>query len=123
MRYTVQPRNRIFVKAYGFLSFAKNMAKIIGKNKSKHLSGKYVQKFLGNAKISATNALKISSRRVTQKRAEAIGDLVDNKIANKSQMFQKIHNKIIQKQLQSGMMKKYLKKDIYLKKDKKVLMI
>ena len=99
------------------------MVKIIGKNKSKHLSGKYIQKLLGHAKISALNALKISSRRVTQKRAEAIGDLVDNKIANKSQMFQKIHNKIIQKQLQSGMMKKYLKKDIYLKKDKKVLMI
>ena len=25
MRYSVQPRDRIFVRAYGFLSFAKNI--------------------------------------------------------------------------------------------------
>ena len=31
MRYAVQPRNQTFVKGYGFLSFAKNMRKNIGK--------------------------------------------------------------------------------------------
>ena len=31
MRYAVQPRNQTFVKGYGFLSFAKNMCKNIGK--------------------------------------------------------------------------------------------
>ena len=31
MRYSVQPRDRIFVKGYGFLSSAKNMDKNIGK--------------------------------------------------------------------------------------------
>ena len=31
-RYSVQPRDRIFVKRYGFLSFAKNINKSIGKN-------------------------------------------------------------------------------------------
>ena len=36
----------------------------------------------------------------------------------------KNHNKIIQKQLQTRMIKKYLKKDMYLhKKDKKLLTI
>ena len=40
MRYSVQPKNRIFAKDYGFLSFAKNMGKNIGKNISKNLSGK-----------------------------------------------------------------------------------
>ena len=39
--YSVQPRDRIFVKGYGFLSFAKSMGKIICKNISKNLSGKY----------------------------------------------------------------------------------
>ena len=34
-RYSVEPRDRIYVKGYGFLSFAKNM----GKN----LSGTYSQ--------------------------------------------------------------------------------
>ena len=31
MRYSVQPRDRIFVKGYGFLSFAKNIGKILVK--------------------------------------------------------------------------------------------
>ena len=31
-RYSVQPRDRIFVKRYVFLSFAKNINKNIGKN-------------------------------------------------------------------------------------------
>ena len=39
-------------------------------------------------------------------------------------IFQNIHNKIIQRQLQMSMIKKYLKKDIYLQnKSKKLLMI
>ena len=39
--YSVQPRDLILVKGYGFLSFAKNMGKSIGKNINKNLSGKY----------------------------------------------------------------------------------
>ena len=35
-RYLVQPRDLIFVKDYGFLSFAKNMSKNIVKNMSKN---------------------------------------------------------------------------------------
>ena len=31
-QYSVQPRYRIFVKDYGFFSFAKNMGENIGKN-------------------------------------------------------------------------------------------
>ena len=59
-RYSVQPRVRIFVKAYGFLSFARNM----GKNISKNLSSKYSQKLLDHAKQSATDALKTASKKV-----------------------------------------------------------
>ena len=43
MRYSIEPRDRIYVKGYGFLSFAKNM--------SKSLSNKYGQKLLDSAKI------------------------------------------------------------------------
>ena len=43
IRYSVQARDRIFVKGYGFLSFVKNMGKNINKNRSKNLSGKYSQ--------------------------------------------------------------------------------
>ena len=33
--YSIEPKNWIFIKSYGFLSFAKNMDKNIGKNVSK----------------------------------------------------------------------------------------
>ena len=48
-----------------------------------------------------------------QKPAEATGDLSGNK--NVEQL-KKVYNRIIQKQLQMNMIKKYLKKDIYLQK-------
>ena len=49
MHYSVQPRDHIFAKGYGFLPFAKNMGKNIGKNIVKNLSGKYSQKLLDHA--------------------------------------------------------------------------
>ena len=75
MRYSIEPRDRIYVKGYGFLSFAKNM----GKN----LSNKYGQKLLDSAKKSTTDAIKTTSKRAIQKTAEAAGDLIGNKIADK----------------------------------------
>ena len=44
MCYSVQSRDRLFVKGYGFLSFPKTMGKNIGKNISKNLCGKYISK-------------------------------------------------------------------------------
>ena len=67
IRYSVQPRDRIFVKGYGFLFFARNMGKNIGKNISKDLSGKYSQKIFDHAKQSATDAFKTASRKAIQK--------------------------------------------------------
>ena len=32
MRYSVHPRDQIFVRGYGFLSFVRNIGKNIGKN-------------------------------------------------------------------------------------------
>ena len=43
-RYSVQPRDRIFLKGYAFLPFDKNMGKNNGKNLSKNLISKYSQK-------------------------------------------------------------------------------
>ena len=75
MRYSIEPRNRIYVKGYGFLSFAKN----IGKS----LSNKYGQKLLDSAKKSTADAIKTASKRAIQKTAEATGDLIGNKIVDK----------------------------------------
>ena len=59
------------------------MGRNIGKNISKKLSVKYGQKLLDNAKRSATDALKTVSKREIQKAAEATGDFIDNKVADK----------------------------------------
>ena len=75
MRYSLEPRDRVYVKGYGFLSFARNMGK--------SLSSKYSQKILDTAKKSTTNAIKTASKRAIQKTAEATGDLIGNKIADK----------------------------------------
>ena len=50
LRYPVRPRDIIFAKCYGSVSFAENMDKTIGENKSKNLSGKYSQKLSDHAK-------------------------------------------------------------------------
>ena len=50
--YLGQPRDRIFVNGYEFLSFTKNLSENIGKNIRKNLSGKYCQKLLDHDKQS-----------------------------------------------------------------------
>ena len=75
MKYSTEPRDRIYVKGYAFLSFAKNM----GKN----LSNKQGQKLFVRAKKSTTDAIKTTSKKAIQKTAEATGDLIGNKITDK----------------------------------------
>ena len=75
MRYSIEPIDRIYVKGYGFLSFAKTIGK--------KLSNKYGQQLLDSAKKFTTDAIQTASKRVIQKTAEATGDLTGNKIADK----------------------------------------
>ena len=82
-RCSVQPRDRIFIKGYGFLSVAKNVGKNIGKITIKNLCGKCSQKPLGHAKHSAADALRTTLKRVIQEIAESICDLIGNRIANR----------------------------------------
>ena len=82
MRYSIEPRERRYVKGYGFLSFARNLGTHSIKV-AKNLNNKYGQKLADSAKKSATDALKIAGKRAIQKKAEATGDLVGNTIANK----------------------------------------
>ena len=76
MRYSVQPKDRIYVKGYVFFSFAKDM----GKN----VSNKYGQKVLDSAKKSTADLIKTVSKRAIQKTAKETGDLIGNKIAHKT---------------------------------------
>ena len=59
MRYSLELRDRIYVKGYGFMSLAKN----IGKN----LSNKYSKKILNTPRKSATDAIKTASQRAIKK--------------------------------------------------------
>ena len=68
MRYSIEPRNRIYVKGYGFLSFAKNMGTHATKV-TKNLSNKYDQKCLDSAEKSTTDAIKTASKIAIQETA------------------------------------------------------
>ena len=46
MRYSIKARDRIIVKGYGILYFAKNLGKNVGKNIGNNFSGKYNVKLL-----------------------------------------------------------------------------
>ena len=50
---------------------------------SKSIGSKYNKKLLDNGKQSAIDAIKTASKRAIQNMAEAIGDLIVNKIAEK----------------------------------------
>ena len=75
MRYSIERRDKIYIICFGFLSFAKSMGK--------SLSNRYGQKLLFSAKKSTTDAIETASKRAIQKTAEATGDLIGNKIADK----------------------------------------
>ena len=75
MRYSIKPRDIIYVNGYGVLSFAENMGK--------SLSNKYGQKHLDSAKRSTADSKNTASKRSIQKSAEATGDFIGNKIADK----------------------------------------
>ena len=108
MHYSVESRERRYVEGYGRLSFASN------------LNNKYGQKLIDSAKKSATDALKIASKRAIQKTAEATGDLIGNKIADKITSYSK---KPANEPHSNDVSSEYQTKDIYLnKKDKKLLM-
>ena len=75
IRYSIEPKDRIYAKGYAFLSFVKDM--------SKNLSNKYGEIFLDSAKTSKADAIKTAPKRAIQKTAEATGDLIGKKIADK----------------------------------------
>ena len=100
MRYSIEPKDRIYVKGYGFMYFAKNM--------STHLSNKYSRKLLDTAKTSAADAIKTASKRAIQKTAEATSDLISNKIADKIINVSKQSNKELPKEEINTHKKRYI---------------
>ena len=75
MRYSIEPRERRFVKGYGFMSFAKNF------------NDKYTKSLMDLSKTSA----KTAGKEILKETAKATGDLIGSKIADK--ITTKPHNK------------------------------
>ena len=71
MRYLTEPRFRKYVKGYGFLSFARKFG------------NKCAEILMDPATKTGIDAAKAASKRVVQKNAEATGDLIGNKLADK----------------------------------------
>ena len=74
MRYSIEPRERRYVKGYGFMSFARNF------------SDKYSKSLMDLSKTFAKTARK----KILKETAKATGDLIGNKIADKIKV--KLHN-------------------------------
>ena len=67
MRYSIEPRERRYVKGYGFMSFARNF------------NAKYSKSLMDLSKTFA----KTAGDKILKETAKATGDLIGNKIADK----------------------------------------
>ena len=82
MRYSIEPKD-----------MWKNIDFYLSPKTDKNLSNKYGQKLLDSPKKSTMDAIKTPSKRAIQKTAEATGDLIGNKIADKITRVSKKSNK------------------------------
>ena len=71
MRYSAEPKYGKYIKGYWFLSFGWKFG------------DKYGEILIDTATKIGIDAVKTASERVVQKAAEASGDLIGNKIADK----------------------------------------
>ena len=71
MRYSTEPKYKKYVKRYSFLSFARKFGDKNGK------------KLMDTVTKTGIDVVKTASKRVVKKTAEATGDLIGNKIADK----------------------------------------
>ena len=112
--YSVRPGDWIFVKSYRLCFFAKDMSK-------------HSQTLLDHAKQSATDALKTTSKRAIQKTAGTqLVIWLAIKFMIKLQKSWELNKRIVWRQLKMkqkiwNLIEKYLKKDIYLQKNDKII--
>ena len=90
MRYSIEPRERRYVKRYGFLSFARNFGNKYGKKLMNtaikigtNFNSKYGKKLTDTAIKTGKDFATIAGKKIVHKTAGATGDLIDNKIADK----------------------------------------
>ena len=89
-RYSLEPSYGKSVQGQGFMSFAKNIGNKCGRkifDKSidvgKKMSNKYGRKILDKSMDAGKHFAKIAGKKVLTKCAEATGDMIGNKIADR----------------------------------------
>ena len=125
MGYSIEPRERRYVKGYVFLPFARNIGTHAAKA-TKNMINKYSQKLVDTAKKSTTDTIRTAPKRAIQKTAEATKDLIGNKITDKitakpspKDVISASKNDIMKKYSQMKLIMKYLKRYMLLQeKDK-----
>ena len=137
MRYSIEPRERRYLKGYGFMSFARNIGNKYGKKimntaikTDTNFNSKYGKKLTDAAIKTGKDFATTAGKKIVHKTAEATGDLVGKKIADKitakptpKDVTSASKNHKMKKYSQMKLIMKYQKKDIFLlKKDKKLLM-
>ena len=90
MRHSLEPEYRKHVKGYGFLSFARNFGDKYGKKlmntaikTGTNFNSKYGKRLTDATIKTGKDFATIAGKKIVQKSAEATGDLVGNKIADK----------------------------------------
>ena len=90
MRYSLEPHYRRYVQGQGFMSFARNIGNKYGRkifdktlDVGRSMKKKYGKKILDNSLSAGKDFAKIAGKKVLNKSAEAIGDLIDNKIVDR----------------------------------------
>ena len=90
MRYSIEPRERRYVKGYGFKSFARNFGNKYGKKlmntaikTGTNFNSKCGKKLMDTAIKTDKDFATIVGKKIVHKSAEASGDLIGNKIADK----------------------------------------
>ena len=103
MRYSLEPRYRRYVQGQEFMSFARNIGNKYGKkifDKSidvcKSMKKKYDKKILDNSISAGKDFAKIAGKKVLTKSADATGDLIGNKIADRITKIIKIKKKMME---------------------------
>ena len=90
MRYSIEPRERRYIKGHGFLSFARNFGNKYGKKlmntamkTGANFNSKYGKKLTDTAIKTGKDFATTAGKKIVHKSAEATGDLIGNKIADK----------------------------------------
>ena len=85
MRYSIEPRERRYIKGFGFLSFARYGKKLMNtvRKTRTNFNSKYGKKLTDTAIKTGKDFATVAGKKIVHECTEATGDLIGDKIADK----------------------------------------